>query len=426
MKIADTLLRSCAPILGLGLCIGLSIGCRPKDGSIAANQEFSTNWIVMAWLPPLGADSQALLDPNRGPGSRLIRCSGDSTFAALDTALLRLSALRPVVVPEAAQLGVVRLMVDRRLGSVSEGPTILEETGWLFDDAIENTRRVLVRQVQRGPGANGREQRSRQLLAMGLAHRAELFRQLGEAYGQVERTDIGSVLTNSTYVISAHLSIATRCRDLARVIQAETAPEWTSLFGESAAIPKGGTWRSPFKAGGQPFVGGYPPELRCRLEAPLVQWIPDAPSTNRLALAPIPGGWLERLALEKRHLPEIRSAIAVTVGIWEARNRVIHRDGHPNSERDPNLQALLSEMARACESDLVDLIEMERRCTRISPTNATPELRLAYREIALAAKHGAKDLAKVVWSLSGKPSPALIGADGGTFDSSFGVADRPR
>jgi hypothetical protein len=78
----------------------------------------------------------------------------------------------------------------------------------------------------------------------------------------------------------------------------------------------------------------------------------------------------------------------------------------PRTAADRTHNALLSALAKACAADRADLAELERRCLRITPDNVSAELRVAYRDVALAARRAMKSLDQVIRHLEGRDTVA--------------------
>jgi hypothetical protein len=352
----------------------LLTGCRPTPDSPAAARAVLTDHVILAWQAPPGGSVAALLDASAGPAARLLDLPGCTNLAALDAALQRLGAVRPVAVPEPAQAGAVRLLVDRRLAADATRPALLAELAYGLTNGLA---------VGQSASAIGDPS------AAGLAgkHRAELFRQLAAAFRAVAATPpLATVLTNAPAIAAAHATLADQCAAAAHALAPAGAAERTAGYDG---------WGSPFGSTEPVRLGAFAGEWRGQV-GPLARWIPAAPGTNAMSRAPIPPGWLDRVALENVFLPRLRQTAEDTAAAWVRQGRELSLVDEPRTAADRRHNALLSALAKACAADRADLAELERRCRRITPDNVSAELRVAYRDIALAARRATKSLDQVI------------------------------
>jgi hypothetical protein len=390
----------CAERLGAALVIAtlgtlLLTDCRPTPAAPGVARAVLSDRVILAWQAPANATTAALLDASAGPAARLIAPPGFTNLAALDAALRRLDAVRPVMVPEPAQAGAVRVLVDRRLAADTTRPGLLAELSHGLTNSLAGVRRELSggELVELG-GATSAERTPG--LGLALEHRAELFRQLAAAFRERATVPAGAVLTNAPAIAAAHATLAAECAAAVR--------ELTPVAGtDERKAPCG--WGSPFGATEPVRLGAFAGEWRGRV-GELARWIPAAPGTNAVSRAPVPSGWLDRVARENVFLPRLRQTTEDTVAAWVHRGRGFSPIDEPRTAADRTHNALLAALAKACAADRADLAELERRCLRITPDNVSAELRVAYRDVALAARRAMKSLDQVIRHLEGRDTVA--------------------
>lgn len=422
-------------------------GCRRSDRATAPGSSLgSSNGasaaaslrppVIFAWRADERGVDAALLGPANAPVKRLIAAPGESNLISVDAALAAVSAYAPRVAGEPAQAGVIRILVEPGFVREAERPGLL---GWMneeLDDAVrsadraaarlENARQELGKAAPRPAFSAGREGSSGRsavvaadaavlmeegrFLAMALQHRSEVLRQLARSYQWLTANAAGSVLTNAAEVASAHGQVATECLAAAdSLVLAATRAAWLA-GGDSAAPEPGRGGAGAVQAGGVLAAileqrSAFPSEL-ARCLAGLDQWLPGRPvatgTSNEPATAPVPDNFFGRLALVHDRLPAVTAALAATAEAWKARAAAFGAEPQavteapaagPSSNRLRRLagvrQPLIEAMAEACDIDRAALDEIDRRCTRISPANAKQDVRVAYHDLALAARRAA-------------------------------------